>query len=84
VQFGITHEENLAYYKAKEIRIYLDNVLKATVGINTRKVSINGIKDGRHTLKMEMYDDQQRLIGGTQKIVPFAYEFSYLMEAEAL
>lgn len=75
VSFGILNEANLSIFNAKTIKIFLDNRLKITTGINTRRVSLGRIANGRHTLKLEMYDEQDRLIPGTQAIVLFAYTF---------
>ena len=65
----------MSIFNAKTIKIFLDNRLKITTGINTRRVSLGRIANGRHTLKLEMYDEQDRLIPGTQAIVLFAYTF---------
>jgi len=75
VSFDVSNEANLSIFNAKTIKIFLDNRLKITTGINTRRVSLSRVTDGRHTLKLEMYDDQDRLIPGTQAIVLFAYTF---------
>lgn len=75
VSFDVSNEANLSIFNAKTIKIFLDNQLKVTTGINTRRVSLSKVSDGRHTLKLEMYDDQDRLIPGTQSIVLFAYTF---------
>lgn len=76
VQFGILHEPSLQHLKAATTKVYLNNRLKETVRINRREIVLNGIKDGRHTLKLEMYDQNDKFIPGTQKIVIFAYQFT--------
>ena len=74
VVFRILNEENLAIFNAKNIKIFLDNRLKITTGINTRRVTLPGrVAEGRHTLKLEMYDDQDKIIPGTREIVLFAF-----------
>jgi hypothetical protein len=75
VSFDVLNEANLSIFNAKTIKIFLDNRLKITTGINTRRVSLSKVTDGRHTMKLEMYDEQDRLISGTQAIVLFAYTF---------
>jgi hypothetical protein len=75
VKFTIENEGNLSYYKAKSIKVYLDNKLRSTLSINTRQTVLKLIKDGRHTLRMDILDEQGRLIPGTRKIHLFAYEF---------
>ena len=74
VSFGILNEANLSIFNAKTIKIFLDNRLKITTGINTRRVTLPGrVAEGRHTLKLEMYDDQDKIIPGTREIVLFAF-----------
>jgi hypothetical protein len=75
VRFTIENEGNLSYYKAKSIKVYLDNKLRSTLSINSRQTALKLVKDGRHTLRMDILDEQDRLIPGTRKIHLFAYEF---------
>jgi hypothetical protein len=75
VKFTIENEGNLSYYKAKSIKVYLDNKLRSTLSINSRQTALKLVKDGRHTLRMDILDEQDRLIPGTRKIHLFAYEF---------
>ena len=75
VNFTIANEGNLSYYKAKEIKVYLDNKLRSTLSINSRRTVLKAVKNGRHTLRMDILDEQGRLIPGTRKIHLFAYEF---------
>lgn len=75
VVITIENEGNLSYYKAKSIKVYLDNKLRSTLSINSRQTVLKLVKNGRHTLRMDILDDQDRLIPGTRKIHLFAYEF---------
>jgi hypothetical protein len=75
VTFTIENEGNLSYYKAKEIKVYLDNRLAITLSTNHRETVLLGVQDGRHTIKMDILDNQGRLIPGTRKIHLFGYEF---------
>jgi hypothetical protein len=76
VKFNISNEESLEPLNARQTYIYLNNRLAATARINRREVILNGIPNGRHTLKMEMMDGNGKFIAGTQEIVIFAYEFT--------
>jgi hypothetical protein len=76
VKFNILHESSLIHLRAATTNVYLNNRLKATLRINRREVILNGIPDGRHTLKLEMLDHDGKFIGGTQEIVIFAYQFT--------
>ena len=75
VNFTILNEENLQYYDAKKIIVYLDGIKRIESQMNTRKIVLSNMTNGRHTLKMEMHNSEDRLIAGTQSIVVFAYEF---------
>lgn len=75
VQFTINNEENLSYYKAKQIKVYLNNKLRATLNPNTRRFSLKAMRDGRQTLKFDILDESGKLIPGSRKIHLFAYEF---------
>jgi len=76
VEFNILHEDSLQALRAAMTKIYLNNRLKAELRINRREVILNGIPDGRHTLKLEMWDHNGKFISGTQEIVIFAYQFT--------
>ena len=75
MNFTILNEENLQYYNAKKIIVYLDGIKRIESQMNTRKIVLSNMTNGRHTLKMEMHNSEDRLIAGTQSIVVFAYEF---------
>lgn len=75
VVFSIENEQNLPYYKAKEIKVYMDNRLVSTIPANARRTTISKMKDGRHFLRMEILDESGRLIPGTRVVHPFAYKF---------
>lgn len=75
VRYNLLNGENLSYYKIAQANVYIDNVLKSTISINTKEFTLLGIQDGRRTLKMEMIDVGGRLVAGTQKIVLFGYVY---------
>jgi hypothetical protein len=75
VNFTIANQENLSYYKAKEIKVYLNNRFRSTLSVNSRRISLSNMKNGRQTLRMEILDEHGRLIPGTRKIHLFGYEF---------
>lgn len=75
VKFRIANRENLGYYKAAQINIYMDNRLSSTISINASEHTFWGIRDGRRTLKLEMLDLEGKLISGTQKIFIFGYQY---------
>lgn len=76
VKYSITNQENIGYYKIKQVNIYIDNRLRSTVAINSKETVLLGIQDGRRTLKLEMIDEEGNLVAGTQKIVLFGYLYS--------
>ena len=75
VLFDIENSESLPIYKAVEIRAYLNNRPIGTFGLNGRKLSLKNLRDGRHTLKIEIYDKTGKLIPGSQAISIFGYQF---------
>lgn len=77
VSFNIENGDNLslAQIGAATIRLVLDGRKTVDVGLNTRRVSFSKVRDGRHSLRLEILDSKGRLIAGTREIVIFAYEF---------
>jgi hypothetical protein len=75
VTFDIENSESLPYYRAVEIRVYHNNRLVGTLPINGRRVSLKAVRDGRHTIRVEIYDKTGKLIPGSQAISIFGYEF---------
>jgi hypothetical protein len=75
VLFDIENSESLPIYRAVEIRAYLNNRPIGTFGLNGRKLSLKNLRDGRHTLKIEIYDKTGKLIPGSQAISIFGYQF---------
>lgn len=75
INFDIVGGENLPYYKANQIKVWLDNKPMASLSINARRVALKAVKNGRHTLRMEILDNQGKLIPGTRLVHLFAYEF---------
>jgi len=78
VNFNILNGDNLTLseFNAVKIRATLDNRKVVETNINSRKLSFSNIENGRHTLKLEMIDGDDRLVSGTREIVVFGYEFS--------
>lgn len=76
VKYSLLNEQNAQYYKIRQINVFLDNRLRSTTSINVKELVLAGISDGRHTLKMEMLDDDGKLVAGTQAIVLFGYEYA--------
>jgi hypothetical protein len=76
VQFNILHEDSLQALRAAVTKVYLNNKLQTELRINRREVILNGVPDGRHTLKLEMWNHEGKFISGTQEIVIFAYQFT--------
>jgi hypothetical protein len=76
VQFNILHEDSLQALRAAVTKVYLNNKLQTELRINRREVILNGVPNGRHTLKLEMWDHNGKFISGTQEIVIFAYQFT--------
>ena len=75
VEFRVLNAQNMAYYKAGQINVYLDNRLRSTISANMRSAVIVRVLDGRRTMKLEMVDADGNLIPGTQKIVVFGYRY---------
>lgn len=75
IAFTVKNEENLSYYKAKEIRLFLNNKLQVTLPVDAREATLRNLRDGRHTLKIEIIDRADRLIPGSRKIHLFGYQF---------
>jgi len=77
VRFDIDNGDNLslAQIGASKIRAVLDGRKTVDLGLNARTVGFNKVRDGRHSLRLDILDSQDRLIAGTREIVIFAYEF---------
>lgn len=77
VSFDIENGDNLSLTQigAASIRLVLDGKKTVDVGLNTRRVSFSKVRDGRHSLRLEILDSRGRLVAGTREIVIFAYEF---------
>lgn len=75
VLFDIENAESLAIYRATEIKVYLNNRLNGTFGLNARAFTLKALRNGRHTIKIEIYDKTGKLIPGSQAISIFGYEF---------
>ena len=75
VVFEIENAESLSLYRAAEIKAYFNNRPVGTFGLNGRRFTLKNIRNGRHTLKIEIYDKTGKLIPGSQAISVFGYEF---------
>lgn len=75
IRFKILNQENLGHYNIVQANVYIDNRLRSTISVNMTEFTIDGIEDGRRTLKMEMIDYNGNLVAGTQKIVIFGYQY---------
>lgn len=77
ISFDIENGDNLslAQIGASSIRVVLDGRKTVDTGLNARRVSFNKVRDGRHSVRLEVLDGRGRLIAGTRQIVIFGYEF---------
>lgn len=75
IEYSISNAENLGYYRAVQVNVYIDNHIRATLSVNTSQVTLIGVANGRRTLKMELVDSDGKLVAGTQKVLLFGYQY---------
>ena len=77
VRFEIDNGDNLslAQLGASKIRVVLDGKRIIDTTLNSRSVVFGKVRDGRHSIRLEILDSQGRLVSGTRETVIFGYEF---------